>query len=383
MIQNVKFLTRDIIGLYGLVYAKIKKIFNQVSALISILSCRKSYILMSPNSIGEISIVCAFCKAFKEKYNRKLVLVVREDHYIIANLYRQHIDKIIIAPISLMRRLNWFRLSRPNVFKPGHPVNLWTKLRGDGRLDEVHELRGAMPSRGGLGVTDIYRHMMHLDWDSRIQFLEYDKLQFESRNGDLLKYKNNNEKMVLLFPSTNSNKPVSGKYWTAVAEKYFSEGYTVFCNYKGGAYTEFSPPAYINILDLDIISAIHFSNFCNSIVIGSNGLVVLMLLLKINTSINVLLSNEIMSYDAKGFRSYPLLSTSHRLGTPELINQDSDFREFMLDDSVNSIELAEAVVSKIKTRFELTDDYINSVLKLNREHLYSALTYNTIKSTYI
>lgn len=357
-------------------YILFSKAVKQALIVIKIKKWRSSYILMSPNSIGEVSIICAFCRAFKEKHSGHLVLVVRSDHYVIANIFKKYIDEILIAPISLMRRLRYWGLASPTSFRLGVPVNLWTKLRGDGRLDEVHELRGFMPCRGGLGFTDLYRHLMHLNWDSKVEILRYDPSMCDQKKVDFNISKINGKKGVLLFPSTNSNKPISARYWLAIAELYNSLGYSVFCNVKGGAYTDFSPPDYVEMLDLDIMSAIDFSNRCESIVIGSNGLVILMLLLKIKANINVLLSDEIMGYDSEKFRPYPMLSTSHRLGTPELISPDINFREFMIDEDVLPFELADTIVNKVVKKFELTDGLIISSLELKRDFIHNFLTYN-------
>lgn len=353
------------------------KAAKQALIALKIKKWRKSYILMSPNSIGEVTVISAFCRAFKEKHAGHLVLVVRSDHYVIANIFKKHIDEIVIAPISLMRRLNFWGFGSLTSFRLGVPVNLWSKLRGDGRLDEVHELRGFMPCRGGLGFTDVYRHLMHLNWDSKVELLPYHTSMCERQKVDFNISKLKGKKAILLFPSTNSNKPVSSKYWFAIAELYNSAGYSVYCNVKGGAYTEFIPPDYVEMLDLDIMSAIDFSNRCESIVIGSNGLVILMLILQIKPEINVLLSDEIMRYDSANFRPYPMLSTSHRLGTPELIKTDANFREFIIDNDTLPSELAGAILNKYKTKFELTDDFINSALCLKRDFMHEFLTYNS------
>ncbi len=357
-------------------YIFFSKIVKHAFIVLKIKKWRKSYIFMSPNSIGEVSIICAFCRAFKEKYPGHLVLVVRGDHYVIANIFKKHIDEILIAPISLMRRLTYFGIASPTSFRLGVPVNLWSKLRGDGRLDEVHELRGFMPSRGGLGFTDLYRHLMHLNWDSKVELLAYNPSMCDQQKVDFNISTLKAKKGVLLFPATNSNKPVPAKYWIAIAELYNSLGYSVYCNVKGGAYADFSPPDYVEMLDLDIMSAIDFSNRCESIVIGSNGLVVLMLLLKIKPRINVLLSNEIMSYDSEKFRPYPMLSTSQRLGTPEIISPDVNYREFMINGDVLPSELADTIVNNAEKKFELTDSLMNSNLQIKRDFIHDLLTYN-------
>ena len=321
-----------------------------------------SYILLSPNSIGEAAVVSAFCNAFSKQYKAKPRLVVRHEHKEIADLYSDSIREIISASMSEMRALSKIGVSDWNEFVPGRPVNLWATLRTDGRLNEIHELRARSPGRGGLGYSDLYRHLMHLDWDAKLQLTSLPESIVAPLREKILKLDFNPlERNVIIFPSNNSNIPATSECWRAICDRYHEEGCNIYLNYHGGYLSDFRPPKYAKVIQLGIFPALVFSELCKDVVISSNGLVMLMLLLRIGVTLNVLLPENV-AIDGKTIRGVSSLYGSHRLIIPEAVTTRPFLREFRVGrKSLEYSRLADSIVNGSPIECEVSEQIIHDV----------------------
>lgn len=322
-----------------------------------------SYIFLSPNSIGEAAVVSAFCNAFSKQYKTKPRLVVRHEHKEIAELYSDSIREILCASMSEMRALSKIGVSDWNEFAPGRPVNLWAALRTDGRLNEIHELRTRSPGRGGLGYADLYRHLMHLDWDAKLQLTSLPESIVAPLREKILKLDFDPlERNVIMFPSNNSNIPSKSECWRAICDCYHDEGFNIYLNYHGGYLSDFCPPKYAKVIQLGIFPALVFSELCKDVVISSNGLVMLMLLLRTGVRLNVLLPENV-AIGGKTIKSVSSLYGSHRLLIPEAVSTRPFLREFRVGrKALEYSRLADSIVHNTPIEYEVSEQVIRDFL---------------------
>lgn len=239
---------------------------------------RRSWILMVPNSIGEVATVCSLAKSFVERHGHGITLVIRDTHNYIASMYPGRFNKVINASLDLMRELSSFGLIPPNHFDIDFPFNTWPLQYGDGRLLRLVEHHDHGGGRGGLTFTDLYRHLLRLDWNAP---LERATLTPEMRiQADQIArtFGLDPGRSVILFPGNNTSAPAPYAFWIAVAEAYRSRGFKVFTNAVGADFLPGDMPIPgTQALNLSGDMALAVSELAGHMVIGCNGLVVLSL----------------------------------------------------------------------------------------------------------
>ena len=130
----------------------------------------RGWILMSPNSIGEVLVTCAFARSLIEKTGYPITLCVRPDHkLLVETLYPNRFTAVVGMDMELMRSFSTSGFIPPGHFDIDFPVNLSPLHYGDGRLQDIHYLIFNRCGKSGLSVSDVWRYMLHLDWDTPME----------------------------------------------------------------------------------------------------------------------------------------------------------------------------------------------------------------------
>jgi hypothetical protein len=304
----------------------------------------RTYILMSPNSIGEVAFIGALSRAFKEHHKSEITLVVRQEHIDVVSLWSKNIRRIVSAPMGLMRDLSFYGIVDGLRFEQDHPINTWALQRGDGRLHTLSDLRSLPAGRGGLGGLDLMRYVLHLPWDSKIEAAALPKNWIELAQNLFKQYGLSENESVLLFPGTNSNQPLGSDFWNYLADRYSRLGYRVIYS-LGGA--RFIPDGLVMNgirVDMPIKLAAAAAGLVGNVVASSSGLVNLMLLLNSKVKLNAILAHRSSLKDGdKAEAISPYLSSSI-LGAPETISDSTDYLEWLPADGAAVTKLADAII---------------------------------------
>jgi hypothetical protein len=314
------------------------------------LSDRRSWILMVPNSIGEVVTICGFAKAFTEKHSHGITLVIRDVHKNLPQFYPGRFNAVITMSLELMRDLSNYGIINPNDFVLDVPFNTWPEQNGDGRLLEIHQLLSNGNSRGGLTYFDMYRHILRLDWNSPI---EKGYISSELRTV-ALKYCEDHGitrgKSVILFPGGNTNKPAPGVFWEAISKFYRNNGIDVYVNFRGSDFRPNTNNTLGTELDLPIDLAVAVSEYAGNLVTAVNGLVMLVLMVGLKCNINVALSDQYDPQRSGVFKHLNPLSGCHLLIAPEVaVNHDSYYEWVIRSDAaVAELEdIAKSIVNNL------------------------------------
>ncbi len=192
----------------------------------------RSWILLNPTSLGDTWIVCALAKAFRETHG-PITMVVKESHAAIAQMYQNDIFKIIAVDgnqiqdyCSRTHHFCTFAIDQPFV---AHPF--WV---GDGRLDRMFELF-RYPGRGGLSFADMFRYMLHLDWDAPLARPVIPKAWRDEADSYAQSIGMVPGKSVILFPDNNTTEALPTEFWQSLTEHLTKAGWKVFTNMFGNA----------------------------------------------------------------------------------------------------------------------------------------------------
>jgi hypothetical protein len=338
---------------------------------------RKSFILMSPNSLGEVSTICALLKSFREHHQSNVTLVVPNAQRDIPSVWGHNIQKLIVSDSGTMRALSYLNLIDKDRFEKDHPINTWSFQRGDGRLDSIHELRATAPHRGGLNYTDMYRYILHLPWNAKIEFGKIPDQWITIGKKILEEHGLDPERSVILFPGNNSNRPAPTALWRSISNLYNKLGYQVVLNLRGALFIPSDLKVPSIRLDLNIPAAIALGHLCGNVVIGSNGLKMLMLLMKINANINVLLPTAI-SRDGETQHAVPHTFGSAQLLYPEYLLGFDTYQEWLTsDDDAKAEQLASDIVLKnLDSDFLLTRSKLSKMLTMDTPDQFQGLTWS-------
>jgi hypothetical protein len=274
---------------------------NQILKLLR-LKDRRSWILMVPNSSGETALICGFAKSFAEKHGFGITLVIRDVHNPIASMYPGRFNAVMNLPFDAMRDFTTYGLIPPNHFDVDFPFNTWPLQYGDRRLYNIFDLMEKPGGRGGLSLTDLYRHVLRLDWDAPI---ERATLPMEARL-QAMKLMTSHDiepgNSVILFPGNNTNAPAPYAFWTAVTEAYQKKGMQVFTNTAGATFVPGQLPIPgTRALNLGLDTALALSEYAGHMIIGCNGLVILSLLAGIKCRIDSVITDSQCIDPEQGF----------------------------------------------------------------------------------
>lgn len=194
----------------------------------------RSWILVCPASIGDTWIVCELAQAFRDTHGGPLTLVIKDSQKEIAQMFASAFDKIIVWEDI---RLNQFclRLMGQGAFAIDEPIIAHPYWHGIGRFYQPLIALLSYPNRGGLTVTDHFRLILQLSWESK---LAQPVISEKSRNdaeiyADQLGLERGNS--VILFPDSNSNPGLLDKFWEDLTIELINAGKQVFTNMAGNS----------------------------------------------------------------------------------------------------------------------------------------------------
>ncbi len=234
------------------------------------------WILMSPNSIGEVLFACAFARSFISTHGGPVTLCVQPHHASIPEqLYPGRFVRVVPLNMNVMRAFSETGFVPPNYFGRDYPINLSPPHYGDGRMMEFLNLMFKRHGYGGLSVADAFRHMLHLDWNAPMEKPFAARLR---ENKSLLRQLNlEPTSYVLLFSGNSTNIPAPKEFWIALAGRYLAQGVKVVVNTKGAVIAErIEFPNGVIHAQLDVIDALALAQHARFVVIGNNGLLALM-----------------------------------------------------------------------------------------------------------
>lgn len=253
-------------------------------------SSARSWILLNPTSIGDTWTTCALARSFKDTHEGNLTMVVKPSHAPIAQLYQSDIDKIIqiddntlIHYSKLIQQFCRFDIDQPFV---AHPFFI-----GDGRLFRFWEIYGGR-RMGGVSFSDIYRHILHLDWDAPFappvipQGWRHEAQLYCEKLGLIP------GKSVILIPDNNSCEALPDVFWQALANELNLRGLMVFTNSVGGMGKRRDPFNGTTSIELSLQSAIPVVEMAGRYISGSNGLSHMLAGCQVNSNGTLLLNQR-------------------------------------------------------------------------------------------
>lgn len=236
----------------------------------------RSWILINPTSIGDTWTVCALAHEFKKTHGGMLTMVIPDYQTPIAMMYRNSIDRIIPVDKAVLsglclrsHTLSYFGIDQPFV---AHPF-----FQGDGRTTSLMNLF-ALPGRGGVFFADIYRYMLHLDWDTPLSLPTIPNDWRDEALNYAMSVGIEPGRSVILFPDNNTAKPLPQEFWQRLVCALKDEGWKVFTNMAGNS----SGPRSLLFdgsypINLSIKLAIPLAELAGYFISGSNGLAALLI----------------------------------------------------------------------------------------------------------
>lgn len=231
---------------------------------------QRSWILINPTSIGDTWIVCALARAFKEQHGGPLIMVVKPGQAPLAQMYMQHIDKIIMID-DLLGVAG--RVERYATFDRDMPIIAHPYWNGDGRLDLLNQLY-AYPGRGGITLSDCMRYVLHLDWSATTDLPTIHGVWRQAAETYAAQLGMVRGESVILLPDNNSNTPLPNEFWQSLADKLCAEGKMVFTNLAGNAYQGQRQEPFKNThaISLTLDQAIPLVEYAGRAISGCNGM---------------------------------------------------------------------------------------------------------------
>lgn len=290
---------------------------------------------MSPNSIGEVLITCAFAKSLIEKSGYPITLCVRPEHKpMVDTLYPNRFTAVVAMDMELMRSFSTTGFIPKGHFDIDFPVNLSPlHYYENERLLSLHNLIYKRQGGSGLTLTDTWRYMLQLDWDAPMErpcrdFLEKDNPTFKGL-GDITK------NYVFFKPGNNTNKPTPAAFWNELERQYQASQQKMLVNIKGSMLVDKSLKFTNKVtqVNLDILDALYFMHKAKSTISGNSGLTLIEAFMdypKNHTShINIIATDQycehyhLLNTDwEKAFLPFDGIPSTH-IGVPEMLNGSS------------------------------------------------------------
>jgi hypothetical protein len=143
---------------------------------------------------------------------------------------------------------------------------------GDGRLDRLWQIFGGR-GRGGISFTDMYRHILHLNWDAPLALPAILENWQEEAQGYAKSIGMIPGKSVILFPDNNSGMALPSEFWQALADELVGLGNTVFTNLAGNMHGKRAAPfTGTSSIEISISSVIPLVEIAGRYICGANGM---------------------------------------------------------------------------------------------------------------
>jgi hypothetical protein len=306
---------------------------------------QRSWILMNPTSLGDTMLACALLKSFREKYGGPITMVVPDKQVPLAKMYAHRIERIVAIPFAQLESL-CVEIAEAQVFCMGQPYIVHPFWHGEGRWEHFIELF-KYPKRGGVSFSDLFRHILHLGWDTP---LEPPVIPDEWRKeAEIYAEQAGLEpgNSVILFPDNNSNPAFPSGLWEPLAEELNRRGKKVFTNLAGNAKGPRAEPfGHTTGINIPLHLAIPLIEIAGRYISGNNGLITSFLIARARSEGTVLIYNksfQLNDYIAKDpitFQSYRYMGFTDDPPTEYLIDPDQDYTPYIADIAANNPKTA-------------------------------------------
>ncbi|MFM7273326.1 MAG: hypothetical protein ACKO4A_05640 [Gammaproteobacteria bacterium] len=234
----------------------------------------RGWILMSPNSLGEVFPSAGFARALQESSGYPVTLCVRPEHTAVVHaLYPNRMQAVVGMGMELMRSFSTTGFIPPNHHDIDFPINMSPLQFFDGRLIELLDLLSLRNGRSGLSLSDTWRVMLRLDWDAPIEqpCLEY----FRRPNAAFDALGLRSGAYVLFQPGNNTNIPLPTAFWRSLEDHYLAAGFDVLVNVRGSMLIDRTLAfRKARAVELEVLDALYVAQKASAVVSGNNGLMV-------------------------------------------------------------------------------------------------------------
>jgi hypothetical protein len=231
---------------------------------------KRTWIILNPVSIGETALTCALAGEFVKRHGYGITLVIRPEQRAIADMFPGRFEKIIEASQEEQNEMQ--RFLPPAQFELDVPFASVYYSLGDARSDNLFYLF-KYPGRGGLSLTDCFRHILMLPWEAKLERptipaqWEHEAQLYANQVGIVP------GDSVILFPATSTALPQFPDFmWETLVQRLLDNGKKVFCNMKGGIFKPEKMPIKGTIsIDVPIHLGISLGRIAGRVISSPNG----------------------------------------------------------------------------------------------------------------
>jgi hypothetical protein len=218
----------------------------------------QTYVIVSLYSLGDTYLLCSLAKSFRSIHcmnGGKIVVVIKESHLAIAELFIDEIDSIYLMSQHVAERVlrhlldNRLKCS----FGPGEALFIHPHHVNDTRVDDYTNLEG-------VSQVNMYANLLRLPIRTPPEtpkISEENRLEAKNLADEYGVIKN---KSVVLFPDSNSWPQLPVTFWEKLSISLDKKGWTVFTNSAGnnnsGSRTKPLPSS--SLIDLPVRLVIPF-----------------------------------------------------------------------------------------------------------------------------
>lgn len=173
-------------------------------------------VFLCNRGMGDTLYFCTYLKAYKEQFNRRIVLIAAENHKFIIELYREFIDEVIYVS-ELQCNAMCKAFAHDMVMK-----NMRFVFPKDAMLYLGYK---------GIRINDLPKIQLKLPESTSMYFPKVE-LNQESINFLLEKYQLFNKKLILISPNAVTIKKINKDLWHHIVKYYTERHYIVLTNLK-------------------------------------------------------------------------------------------------------------------------------------------------------
>jgi len=320
---------------------------------------KRNWIIMVPNSLAETVVVCGLSRAFIDKHGYGITLVIPQSHSFIVNCYPDTFDRVIHMSLEDMRAFTTNGFIPNNFFQIDFPINTWPLHNGDGRAYALYELWISTVGRAGLNFLNLYRYILHLDWNSTFQFLKIPELVHVESDKLIKKFGIKKNKSVIFFIGNNSNSASPAYLWERIAEFYRRKGIDVIINKFGAMFIpEGLSISFAKIIDIPLELTVPICEHAGNVVSGTNGFIFMALAANIKAKLDILLPNSVCcDYGNLLFKEINYMAGCTQLCAPEITCNAHHLKEWIIplnNDKTELDDIANDIVNDLTNKYTIS-----------------------------
>lgn len=311
-----------------------------------------TWIIVTPWGIGETILFFSLAHAFLQTHGHAISVLIPQAYYPIAKMYEHRLYKIVLADHGALRSMAQSGFISQDRFELNVPISACYINLGL-KFSQGIQYLSRYPGRGGISDPDLLRFMLRLPWNARMERpvipMEWQdearKLAFQLDLTD--------KKTVVLFPASTTNEALPVVFWNTLVARLKSNGYKVYTNMTNGNAKNL--PAVMPLdgtipVDLPLHIGLSFISFAGRVIIGANGMQVLISTHGLlDTQLTILLtvpqdhSKENHFSQGYSYNYKNIVSQSVQYAAPELIRR-AVTNEFIVPCNVSDMELKRRAV---------------------------------------